>query len=100
MLRRLIAYSDKVFHLSVLLIGSITDSRPEPRITTATVAKASMVLFWARLGSLNALEMSGAPRFWKRWLSHPMPSADTMGDVHAKIDAGTVREPFTKSIHV
>ena len=65
MLRRLIAYSDKVFHLSALLIVSITDRRPEPRISTATVAKAAMVLFWARMGSLNALEMSGASRFWK-----------------------------------
>jgi hypothetical protein len=49
LLRRLIAYSDKVCHLSALLIASITDRRPEPRISTATVAKAAMVLFWARL---------------------------------------------------
>lgn len=92
MLRRLIAYSDKVFQLSALLLTSITDRRPEPRISTTTVAKAAMVLFWARMGSLNALEMSGASRFWKRWLSHPMPSADTMGDVHSKMDAGTLRQ--------
>ena len=92
MLRRLIAYSDKVFHLSALLIGSLTDRRPEPRISTATVAKAAMVLFWARMGSLNALEMSGASRFWKHWLGHPMPSAETMGDVHSKMDAGKLRE--------
>ena len=91
-LRRLIAYADKVFRLSDVLIASITDRRPEPRISTATVAKAAMVLFWARLGSLNALEMSGASRFWKLWLGHPMPSAETMGNVHAKMDADTVRE--------
>jgi hypothetical protein len=92
LLRRLIAYSDKVFHLSTLLIASITDCRLEPRISTATVAKASMVLFWARMGSLNALEMSAASRFWKRWLGQPMPSAETMGAVHSKMDAGTLRE--------
>ena len=91
-LRRLIAYTDKVFRLSDVLISSITDRRPEPRIATATVVKASMALFWARLGSLNALEMSGASGFWKRWLGQPLPSADTMGNVHAKMDAGTVRE--------
>lgn len=56
------------------------------------MAKASLVLFWARMGSLNALEMSGASRFWKRWLGRPMPSAETMGDVHSKMDAGTLRE--------
>ncbi len=51
-----------------------------------------MVLFWTRLGSLNALEMSGASRFWKNWLGRSMPSADTMADVHSKMDAGTLRE--------
>lgn len=92
MLRRLIGYSQKVFQLSTKLISSFTDRRPEPRISTATVAKAAMVMFWARLGSLNALEMSGASRFWKHWLGQPMPSADTMGDVHSKMDVGTLRE--------
>ena len=91
-LRRLIAYADKVFRLSDVLIASLTDRRPEPRISTATVAKAAMVLFWARMGSLNALEMSGPSRFWKLWLGHPMPSAETMGNVHTKMDADTVRE--------
>ena len=92
LLRRLIAYADKVFRLSDLLIASITDRRPEPRIATATVAMACLVLFWARLGSLNALELSGASGFWKRCLGQPLPSAHTMGNVHAKMDAGTVRE--------
>jgi len=81
-----------VFRLSTGLIASLTDRRPEPRISTATVAKAALVLFWARMGSLNALEMSGASRFWKLWLGHPMPSAETMGDVHSKMDADTLRE--------
>src|SRR5580698_8427039 len=44
------------------------------------------------MGSLNALEMSGPSRFWKRWLGQPMPSAETMGVVHSKMDAGTLRE--------
>jgi hypothetical protein len=91
-LRRLIAYSEKVFCLSENVLAAITDRRPEPRISILTVVKASIALFWARLGSLNALEMSGPSRFWKRWLHHPMPSAETMGDVHSKMDAGTLRE--------
>jgi len=73
-------------------LAAITDRRLKPRIATLTVAKASLVLFWARLGSLNALEMAGASRFWKHWLGHPMPSADTMGAVHSKMDAATLRE--------
>jgi hypothetical protein len=91
-LRRLIAYSEKIFRLSADLLTSITDRRPEPRIPTLAVVKASMVLFWARLGSLNALEMSGASRFWKNWLGRSMPSADTMGTVHSKMDADALRE--------
>jgi hypothetical protein len=85
-----------VFRFSTGLIASLTDRRPEPRISTATVAKAAMVLFWARMGSLNALEISGASRFWKHWLGHPMPSAETMGDVHSKMDARYGKR-FTKS---
>jgi len=91
-LRRLIAYSEKVCRLCEEVLAAITDRRREPRISTLTVVKASVVLFWARMGSLNALEMAGASRFWKHWLSHPMPSAETMGAVHSKMDAGTLRE--------
>ena len=64
----------------------------EPRIPTAVVAKAAAVMFWARMGSLNALEMSRQSNFWKHWLNAPMPSADTMGNVHSKMDASTLRE--------
>lgn len=91
-LRRLIAYSEKVFRLSEDILAPITDRRLEPRISTFLVVKASAVLFWARLGSLNALEMAGESRFFKHWLGHPMPSADTMGAVHSKMDADTLRE--------
>ena len=91
-LRRLIAYSDKVFRLTAEVLPTIIDRRLEPRISTLIVAKAAMVMFWARMGSLNALEMSGSSRFWKSWLGHPMPSADTMAAVHSKMDADTLRQ--------
>ena len=91
-LRRLIASSEKVFRFSADLLAGITDRRLAPRISTATVAKAAAVMFWARMGSLNALEMSGQARFWKHWLGAPMPSADTMGQVHSKMDADTLRD--------
>lgn len=91
-LRRLIAYSEKVFQFSSKVIAGITDRRLEPRIATTTVVKAAIVMLWARMGSLNALEQSGESRFWKNWLGHPMPSADTMGTVHSKMDASTLRQ--------
>ena len=74
------------------VIAVITDSRLAPRITTATVVKACTAMFWVRMKSLNALEMSAKSRFWKQWLGHAMPSAETMGNVHVKMDAGTLRE--------
>jgi hypothetical protein len=81
-----------VFRFSSELIAGITDRRLEPRISTGTVVKSAAVMFWARLGSLNALEMSGKSRFWKHWLGDSLPSAETMGDVHSKMDATALRE--------
>ena len=49
-------------------------------------------MFWARLGSLHALETVGAARFWKRWLEGDMTSADTMGRVQSTVDVGQLRE--------
>ena len=49
-------------------------------------------MFWARLGSLNAVEESGGSRFWKRWLGREMPSADSAGRIFAQIDPETLRE--------
>ena len=44
------------------------------------------------MGSLNALEMSAKSKFWKQWLGRPLPSADTMGNVFAKMDASQFRD--------
>ncbi len=44
------------------------------------------------MGSLNALEMSCQSRFWKHRLGAPPPSADTIGNVHSRMDAGTLRD--------
>jgi hypothetical protein len=54
--------------------------------------KAGLVLFWARLGSLNALGTTGAARFWKQWLGKDLCSADTVGRVHALMDAQGLRK--------
>src|SRR5882724_5157546 len=45
-----------------------------------------------RMGSLNALELSARAGFWKKWLDAPACSADTMGRVHALMDAGGLRQ--------
>lgn len=90
-LHRLIRHAEKIFHLSELVAG-IGDLRPKPRIATALVLKAGLVMFWARLGSLNALQTVAAARFWRRWLGGRMASADTIGRVQASVEAGPLRE--------
>lgn len=70
----------------------MSDERLLPRIATAVPLKAGLVLFWARLGSLNALGTTGAARFWKQWLGEDLCSADTVGRVHALMDAQGLRK--------
>src|SRR5260370_13279300 len=91
-LRRLIAYSEKIFQFSKGIVTLVSDRREKPRISTAAVVKSSLVLFWARLGSSNAWEQVGRARFWQRWLGEPAFSADTLGRVHALLDANGLRQ--------
>ena len=91
-LRRLIAYAEKIFQLSKDIVTQVSDRREKPRISTAAVVKSSLVLFWARLGSINDWEQVGRAHFWKRWLEEPTFSADTLGRVHAVLDAHGLRQ--------
>src|ERR1700680_4127890 len=91
-LRRLIAYSEKIFRFSRDVVAPISDRRMEPRISTAAVVKSATVLFWARLGSINAWEQLGKSSFWPRWLGEPAFSADPVGRFHALPDAARLRQ--------
>src|SRR5436309_2364346 len=91
-LRRLIAYAEKIFQLSKDIVTQVSDRREKPRISTAAVVTSSLVLFWGRLGSINAWEQVGRAHFWKRWLEEPTFSADTLGRVHAVLDAHGLRQ--------
>ena len=91
-LRRLIAYSEKIFHFSREVMTPLSDRRPEPRISTAAVVKSATVLFWARMGSINAWEQLGRARFWQSWLGESTCSADTLGRVHALLDVDGLRQ--------
>lgn len=91
-LRRLIRYSDKIFGLSRKVVLEVSDRRRLPRIPTRVFVKLGLVLFWARLGSLNALRQTGGSRFWKDWLRRKMPSDDSVGRVVAGIEALDLRK--------
>lgn len=70
----------------------VSDRRPAARIPTRVFVKLGLVLFWARLGSLNALRQTGGSRFWKNWLGRKMPSDDSVGRVMAQIDTADLRQ--------
>ena len=90
MLRRLLAWADKVAALG-LLLGGLTDSRPQPRIVTRVVVRSLLVMVLTRLGSLNAVEQTHGSAFWRRFLQRPLPSADTLGRVASLMDPEPVR---------
>jgi Transposase DDE domain len=81
-----------LYHLSEQILGPVRDPRRHPRIPVSILLKASLVMFWSRLGSLNALEEHRASPFWKRWLEGAPGSADTLARVHAGIHADDVRQ--------
>ena len=90
-LRRLIAYAEKVFQFSGMIVAEVLDRRRQPRIPTSLVVQSVAALFWARMGSLNALELAAHSSFFRRWLGHPVCSADSIGRVTALMDTEGLR---------
>lgn len=90
-LRRLIAYSEKLFRFSETVVADIVDRRLQPRIPTAVIVKSVTVLFWAQMGSLNALELTARSGFFRHWLGQCVCSADTIGRVSTLLDAEGLR---------
>jgi len=90
-LRRLIAYAEKIFHLSGTVVAGVVDRRRQPRIPTSRVVHSVAALFWARMGSLNALELAANSNFFRRWLGQSVCSADSVGRVTALMDAEGLR---------
>jgi hypothetical protein len=80
-LRRLIAYSEKIFRFSETVVADAVDRRLQPRIPTAVIVinKSATLLFWAQVGSLNALELTARSGFFRHWLGQCVCSADTIG---------------------
>ncbi len=83
-------YLEKVFGLSAVL-DPVSDHRAQPRIPTALVVKSALIMFWCRLGSLHALEMSARAKFWREWLGGAWCSADSMGRIAAGMQSDTLR---------
>lgn len=81
MLRRLLAYGQKLVDLTLLARSLRDHARRQPRIPTVLVVRGLLVMCLARLGSFNALGQTAGHPFWKKWLQGDLPSADTLGRV-------------------
>ena len=99
MLTRFCRYVDKVFDLQSLL-ETLTDSRQQPRISTAAVFLSAMMLFALRRGSLNAVEQDlRMPRRMQDLVGPCWPSADTLGRVYALLDSEPLRHMLATVNH-
>ncbi len=56
------------------------------------MVKAVLAVYWTRLGSLNALAMTRAAKFWKSWLDGPLCSADSLGRIVADLEGASLRQ--------
>jgi hypothetical protein len=55
-----------------------------------------VVMLWARIGSLNALEETRGNEFWHRWVGKNIGSADTQGRVLSGLDCEQLREKMAE----
>ncbi len=80
MLRRILAYADKIFDLSAQL-DSLADIRQKAQIHLGVFHRALLLLWLCRLPSLLALEQTGRRGAGRRFLRHPMPCADQIANI-------------------
>lgn len=99
MLTRFCRYLEKVFDFTSLL-GTLTDGRRQPRISTAAVFLSVLMLFTLRRGSLNAVEQDlRIPRRMQGLVGSRLPSADTLGRVYAQMDSECLRQMLSAIHH-
>lgn len=89
MLGRLLKYADKQLHFGKL-VATVRDHRHWSHVPTADVVTAVLEMFFARIGSLNALEKLNHLASWKN-LPGCSVSADTIGRVVDVLDSGSLR---------
>lgn len=90
-LRGVVAYSDKMFHL-----GSqwrrVRDCRPRPQIPTEVFPAVLFVMFLCRIRSFHEPEQYLDQGAWRRWLGRGMPCVDEISYVCERIDLESLRK--------
>lgn len=90
MLKRIFAYAQKLIDLPGHL-KRMRDGRRRPHITPGNVVQSVLAMMLARLGSLNALEQTSRGHLWKKLMGTSLPSADTIADACATMEAQPIR---------
>lgn len=73
-------------------LSQVTDTRKLPQIPTLVVAESILVMYVARLGSLNSLEQLKKGIGLRKHLSSPLPSADSLGRIFDLVRTDTLRQ--------
>lgn len=98
MMARFSAYLDKVFDFRAA-VGTLRDSRPQPRIPTAAVFTTAFTMFATGRGSLNAIDQQRHfPRRLQNLVGPHVPSGDTVGRVYAQLNSDGLREVL-RNVH-
>ena len=92
MMSRFCRYIAKVFDFGAAL-HTLTDSRTQAQISTASVWASAFAMFATRQGSLNAIESElNVPKRLEALVGNRKPSADTIGRAMGKIDSAGLRK--------
>jgi len=86
MTRRLCGYIEKMFGFSAL-VGTIEDSRVEPRITAPSAWLSALFMFATARGSLNAIDGDlRVPKMMERVVGKTKPSGDSIGRIFCLLE--------------
>ena len=96
---RFYRYLDKVFQFQDR-VARLTDSRPEPVISTAAVFGTAFAMFATCRGSLNGIDQQRHfPGRLQRFVGPRLPSGDTVGRVYAQLDSDALRQVL-RDVHL
>lgn len=90
-LKRLLAYAEKVFSLGKRF-ATCRDGRRFPRYSAPCVARAAFTAVLAKLGSLHAFAPCTPRAFLRRFIGGATPSDDTIGRVMDTLDLQALRD--------
>lgn len=90
MLRRTLAYAEKIFRLDREL-DALADPRTKPQIPANVFPRALLILWLCRFPSFHAMEAAGRRGVGRRFLKHDMPGADQLANISEILDVPGLR---------